>query len=319
MKKLIYVVLIILIILFCLDRLGGYLLLKINDHVKVGNNVGGKLNFYLSHIDKTDILLMGDSRIEYGVIPDSLGENVFNIAHYGKMLDFNSCLLVLLKSKNKLPKKVILGVDPYQFLTSSDYPNFNSSATLRQYYDSIPLLKDYLFSTTNDPYLELKWASLLYRYNSTVPTLLLNFYKTIRGDSIENKGFNYFEFKANDSLRVNFAVKEKTKRISNYSDTITSSKVDILKKIILECKENKIDLVIIIPPNKYLVKDKYLVGVRFLKTLASDSQIPIIEFTYDEELMNINFWSDSEHLNIAGAKVFSSKIKQELVKINFFE
>ena len=317
MKKGWYISLIIVFCLFFIDRIGGFFLLKINSCVKVGNNVGGKLNYYLSQNCETEVLLMGDSRMEYGVIPDSLGKRVFNLAHYGKMLDFNACLLDILKSKRRLPKKVILGVDPYLFLSSTECPSFSSSAILRQYFNSSSLVRKYILTTSNDKYLELKWASYLYRYNSAVPTLLLNYFKTLRGDSIENKGFNYFEFNAMDSVRVNFAVNDKIKLISNYTNNVTSSKLDILKEIIRECRINGIDLVLIIPPNKYFVEDKYSIGVSCLRKLVDQSEIPMLDFSCDMDLMNMIYWSDSEHLNIVGARLFSSKLKRELIKINF--
>ena len=90
MKKTLVFVMIILLSLFSIDRICGALLLKVNNYVKCGNNVGGKLNYYLTKKQNTKTILLGDSRMEFGVIPDSIGTDAFNLAHAGMVLDFQS-------------------------------------------------------------------------------------------------------------------------------------------------------------------------------------------------------------------------------------
>lgn len=54
-----------------------------------------------------------------------------------------------------------------------------------------------------------------------------------------------------------------------------------------------------------------------IKKIANKYKFPIIDFNNNNALSNINLWSDSEHLNIDGAKVFSNNLKEELLKLDF--
>lgn len=307
----------ICLLLFCIDRICGVLLFKVNDYVKNGNNVGGKLNYFLSKKENTETILLGDSRVEYGIIPDSIGDDVFNLAHRGKVLDFQSSLLAILKDKKKLPKNVILSIDPYQFLESDEHPSFNSSISLRQYYDSQPLVKKYI-NSGDDKYISLKWKSYLYRYNSAIPTLFLNVYKTKKNSVIENKGFSFFGKTNSDSLRVTLTIKDKILKISKYSDKIEFSKIDVLKDILNQCKNNKTNLILIIPPVKYSITEKYGIVMNALKPLIKQNNVILIDFNDFQKYSSfrqMSLWFDSTHLNIDGAKIFTHYLKKELKTI----
>lgn len=253
MKKILVFLLIIFIILLSIDRIFGTLLFNVNDYVKCGDNVGGKLNFYLWKKGNTNTLLLGDSKVEFGIIPDSIGSEVFNLAHAGKLLDFHSSVLEILEHKNKLPKNIIISIDPYQFLESVDFPAFDSSISLRQYYDNEPLVKKYV-NSGKDKYCYFKWQSYLYRYNSVLPTLFINAYKTHKGALVENDGFSYFKKTNTDSLRVVLTVKEKEARIAKYSDNVEPLKIEVLKDLLDQSKENNLNIIVIVPPTMHSVK-----------------------------------------------------------------
>ncbi len=306
---------IIFIILFSIDRIFGTILFKVNDYVKYGDNVGGKLNYYLTKKENTNTLLLGDSRLEFGVIPDSIGSKVFNLAHAGKLLDFHSSVLAILKDKNKLAKNIIVSIDPYVFLESKDFPAFDSSISLRQYYDSEPLVKKYV-NNGKDKYCSLKWQSYLYRYNSVLPTLFIDAYKTKKGALVENSGFSFFKKTSTDSLRVVLTVKEKEDRISKYSDNVEPLKIEVLKDILNQCKKNNLNLIMIVPPTKYSVKEKYKKSMRSIKPLLKQYNVPLIDFNDFQKypaFSQLSLWFDSEHLNLDGAKWFSHYLKEELV------
>ncbi|WP_433764679.1 hypothetical protein [Flavobacterium ginsenosidimutans] len=243
---------------------------------------------------------MGSSRGAYNIIAEQIeketGKTAYNISYAGSNVQFHLFLLKTLLKFNNKPKMIVLSLDdPYEFLYIK---------TLNYRYDKMyPLAK---YNYINDELIRLddksKFSKIfcLARLNRNS----FNFRKkgvTKESPILEcgsmpfsiESGKNNFKF---DDKKVRYPVKEELKD---------------KKKAFLEfqriCKENNIKLIYCFAPN-------FRVYNSTLENRIKDISLPenrlFVYDTTDFRYKKIEYFHDESHLNIRGAKLFTSELSK---------
>ena len=102
-------------------------------------------------------------------------------------------------------------------------------------------------------------------------------------------------------------------------------RIEELRAIIAYCQEHKITPVLITTPfSKYytdLVSQEFLQEFRStVDNIASDTGVVYYDYSFDERFReNLQYFSDSDHLNPEGAAYFMSILWNELPELKRFQ
>ncbi|KAF2325949.1 hypothetical protein [Flavobacterium nitrogenifigens] len=295
MKRFLLRVLLFSLVFFALDKLFYIFLFiapKLEEDHRLELLLNGKIN--------KELIVMGSSRGAYNIIAEQIeketGKTAYNISYAGSNVQFHLFLLKTLLKFNNKPKTIVLSLDnPYEFLYVK---------TFDYRYDKMYPLEKYNY--INDELIRLddksKFSKIfcLARLNRNS----FNFRKkgvTKESPILEcgsmpfsiESGKNNFKF---DDKKVRYPVKEELKD---------------KKKAFLEfqkiCKENNIKLIYCLAPNfrvynstlEHRIKDISLPENRFFVYDTTDFRYKKIEYFHDES-----------HLNIRGAKLFTSELSK---------
>lgn len=256
-------------------------------------------------MDRTqeDIIIIGSSRATHHYIPkmimDSVGLSCYNTGRDGHFLFYSYSVYEEI-IKRYYPKIIVLDVTPEDIYKERKY--YEGLRTLYPYYYIKPRLKHLI--ELKGPLEKVKLLSAVYPFNSLVISLLK--------DNLENndsaaRGFQPL-YGAN--IIVNNRIHEQVIN-KNEIDTI---KIAILKKIVTECKEWKIKLLVVNSPN--YPDDSFAEAEKIVENIV-ESRGGVF-FTYRNDPVfkaNPQFFKDSIHLNKDGAAVFTKSIIGKLNEI----
>lgn len=295
MKKFLQRVLLFGLIFFVLDKLFYVFLFtapKLEYDKRLELLLNGKIN--------KELIVMGSSRGAYNIIAEQIqketGKTAYNISYAGSNVQFHLFLLKTLLKFNKKPETIVLSLDnPYEFLyvKSFDYR-----------YDRLyPLAK---YNYINDELIRLNDKSKISKifYLARLNRSSFTFSKKKMPAespilecgsmpfSVES-GKNDFEF---DNKKVCYLVKEElqNKRKAFFD----------FQKI---CKENKIKLVYCFAPN-FRIYNPALAD-RIKKMSLPENKVFVYDTT-DIRYKNIEYFHDESHLNIKGARLFTSELSK---------
>ena len=205
---------------------------------------GGKINYFFSLNKTPRLLIMGNSRAFYQIIPDSFRVSSYNISHAGTDDSFNSGLLSLLLEKNKKPEVVLLQIDPGFYSGTSEEDDVHSSSVevLRYYYGKNQQITDYI----NQINFSRKYFYLLklYRYNNSVINIFYNYLKTRSGTDISKTGYGFIQPSRDDSSNTLYSA-----AAARYpAHKFAYKKMKYLKTIVSLCEKNNVKLILFSSP-----------------------------------------------------------------------
>ncbi len=251
---------------------------------------------------RVECLILGNSHTFFGLRPDVLGMNVFNLANVSQTIDYDLLLLQQYIGKCKNLKRVIINYDNSNAFDASVDETEPSRATFYRIYMDIPrhsLFSEYGF--------ELQHAS----------TLQAKFQKHIRGNDLEADSLGWGNGYQSGKRESNATSKEKALlRMEGHTfDNFNAAKNnrELLFRIADLCRANKIRLDIIQTP----VSSNYF-------SLIPAKQQQFIETTLQScvekhgastiDLRNNNHFKDSDffdtdHLTDCGAEKLSKLLK----------
>ena len=269
---------------------------------------GGKINYYLHQSAIPDLLIMGNSRAFYELDPDSFNISAFNIAHAGMDDCFQLGLLSILIQQHKAPSKILLHVEPVNFLQKDTAPFFSNDILQLKYYygqnsDVTNLINDLGYFEK-----EKYWLHS-YRFNGRVISELKNFYSTLHLPS------DYFGngFEKNPVLKTD-SLKTITMAGVPFNGHVyfNKSKTRYLVALIQLALSNHIEVQCFTSPYFYKKNISYLQPEQqWIQTLMSKYQIRYIDYSTNHtipELENASYWTDADHLNEKGAAIFSKQV-----------
>ena len=309
MKRLIYSILFIVILLFAFDRIGGKILWELNKYTK--NRILVKINRIENGLSES-VVIFGTSRANNhyvsSILSDSLELSVYNAGLTGSR-DIYSQYISLLPcvAYKSVPKIVCLELSPTDYIVKDDDPY----SAIRRYalYIGMSEQTDAVFKEAGYyPYYQI---SHLYRYNNTA-IQLLNGLIYSRNEKAEDNGYiplpppPHFP----DTLKN-----------SDFVFSCDSNKVKYIRKFISLCREHNILLVFTVSP-VYLIASPNEYGV--LKQIADENGIPFFDYhSAGLYLDHPEYFKDNVHLWDKGARLFTSvfahDLKMYLDSVGFFK
>jgi len=296
-----------------LDRVLAWSMDAIYPEIKSGES-GGAINYFLALEENPDFLIMGNSRAHHHVIPDSFELNTFNLSHNGMALPFQAGLISILKSQQKMPKVLLLQIEPSFFLNRSDLDE-RDAQFLKYFYGKNELVTEYINRiSTNE---KIKYFFKLYRYNGKIFGLLLNYFKSKnRKEKLNYDGFEPLEYNPKDTIRLNNEIKKLEKiKHSKRVMTIDSIALSYVQDVLDMCEEADTKIIFFTAP--YYWDQNSEQGKLNLQQYFDERDI--LYFNYNTiilpELKKKKFWMDGTHLNIKGTKILTSDLKKRLHSI----
>lgn len=312
--KILKTLLIISIAVFVIDRSLAYALSIIYERTNAGQT-GGKLNYFLNQKQVPDLLIMGNSRTYYVLNPDSFKTiSSFNLAHAGMSQCFQTALLDIVISHHKTPKKILLQIEPADFVSFYPYKDriTNDAQQLKYFYGSDTLVTTYINSL--NPFEFLKYQLHLYKYNGRFVNLILNFGKTLQDPNETGNGYVSIPPSDLDSLHTEYTA------LNEPPDTsvgkVSPKAAAYLNTFIQLCKANHIELSFYTAPFYYKVNmHRFEPGFAFIDSVATANNFKYVNYAVmppaDKRFYDPSFWKDSEHFNEKGSAIFSAIVAKQ--------
>ena len=257
-----------------------------------------------------EIMILGSSRAAHHYIPqifeDSLGLSCYNAGSDGMCIYYHYGILASRIQRKCPPKMVILEVISTDAEVSQS-ATFSLDAALDRYaphygefakIDSMYILNGWKES--------VKLMSKTYKYNSKlVQTIKCNYIP-----SPENKGY--------EALNGVMQITEEQKitdilpSISTDCPNIEDRKLFYLQKLIDDCKNNNIELVMCYSP---YYGQTIPTSIRIIEQLAKKNHIIFLNYGDIASFQKPEYFQDASHLNDNGAKMYSMEISRVLKQL----
>ena len=254
---------------------------------------------------KADIIILGSSRAKHSYVPSIFQENLnmscFNAGRDGtEHVLFNYAQFTAITTRYR-PKVIIFDIRPEDLIYNAC--EYDMLSPLMPYYKTHGEIR-YLINIRS-PFERLKHLSAIYPYNSLI-------FQIIMGNLEMNK-----DRKPHENGYIPFLGSKLTNTLDTLQTPvypIDTYKTDIIKDLIINCKEKEIYLVLIYSPTYNIVKDNYY--QRILDEICEENGIEYLNYSNVHEiLMNPDLFFDRTHLNDDGARLFSGLISTRLETI----
>jgi hypothetical protein len=267
-------------------------------------------NKYTYAIEKTnaEVIILGSSRALYHYIPsiieDTLGLDCFNTGSGGQNIYYHYGIINSILARYT-PKIVILDLTDIDYLITSDAFNTDKLSILLPYYDKYAAISEVI--NLRGHFEKVKLLSKTYPFNSQIYSTVNSFIKAGNNPFLSMDGYFPLYGKIKDPLKVEGDPGEFD------PDPV---KISYLQKIISECKDKGIRLIIINSPSFVYRKGKPL-PFDLIKEIGNDYAIEVWDFTNDTIFLKQEYFHDPAHLNDLGAHEFTDiiagKIKRGVV------
>lgn len=266
---------------------------------KTSGSGANKVDRILNHQSDSEIVILGSSRAEGSIIPDSLGENCYNYGLSGTQ--DNVWIYFLeeeLKKDNKSPILINFDLDglgyrngdPAYWLLNSSSPNIKVFIDNWKPIYSIPVIK-------HMGYFE-RYIANYFQERQSVTGIINN------GAILETKRQTPSEFK----LLVEEREKEHLWFVND----------DMLERRLIQTLQNNKSrkIIFFIPPyhESYLKTIRnYPVALKFLSKLDSIKNVSVLNYS-QYKMDNVCFYNTT-HLNYNGALIFTKLIKEDMANL----
>ena len=318
LKFLKYFVLLFLVVIVA-DRLMYLAITRLQSNTYRGIQ-GGKINHYLALQQAPTLLIMGPSNAAYQVNPQNFEVPTYNLGHPDTEDAFQTALLSVLINNNKLPKNILLHVNPYAYLGKDANEDYNSKSPLKlgYLYAKDPLVTKYI----NDLGIKerIKYFFKLTQYNNKVIGIAKDFAQT-KVSGLFKDGFFAFEVSSDDSFNV---VTEYKKVIRMAKPEYDSTSVIQLKKLkyleyfVALCKLHNINLILFTLPYYPDVMKQRSDELATLSVHSFSTQHGLHYFDFRQTnlaqfINNPTYWKDMQHLNSMGSKLESEYVSRTVM------
>lgn len=271
-----------------------------------------KDNFLKIKHDKIKTLILGSSQSNFGINPQYIGNDAFNIANTSQDLYYDYSVLQKYLPICKNVKLVIIPIG-YHTLFSSGLASGQEAwrSNYYSYYLDIPKPKNMKF--------ELSQLSGLALWEG--PSKIIS--SVGKKSSLKINEYGYQEPDVmSDDIRKIINDENGKKRVLSHHEIMNikslSSNVSIIDKIAQECIKNNIKFIFIVPPVYKTYSDNisklyYAQIIDTINNLTQKYSANSYNYFYDYRLQIDDYW-DNDHLNGDGAKKFSIILKNEVIE-----
>ena len=262
---------------------------------------------------KYDVIILGNSRLYRGINPKLLNYNCYNFSFDND--SFLECFYKLkyLEKNDRLPNKILLGVDYFEF----SFVSVSNKSIYDLFFDN-----EYDEVLANGNYLSLeKSRNLDKRINRQFNTFcIFNYYNAI--SYIYNKYFlgdkNISYVSELGQYRIYPQPKASRGDFLTRSSVIISEQKKSYNDIIKLCDEKNIKLVLIMLPLREIELNCYKEDTIKKFDIIFNS-VPTVDYLNFSSIENFTLkdFMDDTHLNLDGADKFTSILNIKLQDINF--
>ncbi len=296
MKKFIGWILLLLVILFGIDRLSSILMGELYLSSKATNEY--KINYVINKMNQP-VVFMGSSRCHHTYVPsiisDTLGLPVYNAGLWGEQnIYFQYGLLCDFLSRYT-PKVICYEIHPIDFM-ATPYSGIERISSLSPFIGRSKEC-DNLFKL-NHSYIEYK-ISHLYRYNSTLISLI--------------GGCLFSENSQKDNgYKPLFREVDASAKPDEFNFPLDCQRIKVLTDFVNICKSRHIKLIFLCAP-MYKVSSSCIDAYKFVSIFSQQHHIIFINNLQDKRFVGMrNLCYDRGHFNDKGARIYSSVIANEL-------
>ena len=300
-------VVLLVVILFGVDRLVGAAFVKMKD-VGLDRNPYHQWTktAYILEKCEEECVIIGSSRAEHSyiteVLSDSLEMSVYNGGQGGCFFLYQNCIINMLLDR-RVPKKIIWDVQPESLPESSSLAEYQNVRYLSPYYDSDVWAKRYIDEQDRKAFIQM--ACHQFRYNSKFMQYLmpvLGFGSITKGgyDPLPTEGYAYPVLKTMPEDELHIGMNEE--------------KVMLFESTLKRCKEKQIDLTLFVSPSFVVNNGSYREAVKLMKEIANANGYSLYDFSSDQSfLSDSTLFKDGSHLNANGAKLFTEKVIEQIL------
>lgn len=298
MRKFIFSILVVLVLIFILDFAIGrtlrYFYFRENQGFEYSTT-------YAMDSTKADVLVFGASRAKYHYVPkvfdDSLKMSFYNTGNDGEAIFFQ---LAVLRAalKRHTPKIIILD---YNSGLAKGEDGYNEISFLLPYYKTHEEIRRIV--ELKSPYERVKLVSEIYPFNSKIITIILNNLSRNNKKDIGDRGFlprfGEWQYKI-DTIR------------NTIPYIVDTNKLNALHEFLNIAKESGAKLFVVYSPI-YERYEREPDEISICKGICSSENIPFWDLSQDTLFQNnVHLFFDTHHLNMGGASLFSKIVANEI-------
>lgn len=300
--NIIFKVLVLLVLLFIVDRSVGAVFEKLKNIGLERTPNASRTEYTLKKVD-AEVLIMGSSRANHhyvtSILSDSLNKTVFNCGLDGQGFDY-SVAMIYAVLKRYTPETIIIDINPRMLDNSSSFGNMSE---LYPYYSKDELFKEMIIH--EDPNNRYKMLSQMYKYNSRIISLARRMFL-----ADHNQDDGYHPLPNNGYIFSNL---NNVEYISN--NEIDDYKEELLLYCIESCKEKNINLILSVSPRYQESNIHQDSSYIHLKKLLEENNTPLIYMGDNTVINDSTLYKDAAHLNHNGAVAFTKAFVGRLKEV----
>lgn len=277
---------------------------------------GGLVNFFLDHKEEFDLLIVGSSRAHRHVIPEEFGCKAFNLSHHGLRIPFTAGLLDVLNDESKIPKVLLvhLELNSFSYYYEQNEVKDEELRNLNFFYKKNDFVTDIIDNISFGEWIKYLFHS--YRHNGKLPSLFKNYIKT--SDIKETyDGFDGLPVNLTDTIRLNKQQKLHNNILKQKLEIplqLSQRAINYLDHVIKVAESANTQLIFFSSPKLFKNFEGENKASDFLENYLEKKGVVYINYTQQPlgVLDNKRYWRDFEHMNIDGAKIFTTMFKKDL-------
>lgn len=306
MKSTLKLLIIVLILTYCLDKIVYLVLNKISDQVMSGQSIG-KLNQFLSKKDSLNLIAFGTSRSNHHIDVKKLNTSSYNMGMDGSSIAYAATLIKLLPKEKK--QTVLLNIDPNKLFDDTyDGSDLKALATK---YNRNKTIKEAIKNANQNSNLQYFFWSL--DYNGKTIGIIKNYFLP-KYDFESYYGFDPLDVSQAQTEQFKTRLQIKSSYNCDKKKEINLTAWKYIHDITVFCKNNNKNLILLTTPTY-----KPTCKIQYIKLAEKLKSINVTYKNYSDFFVtnnDITYWKDKTHLSSKGASIFSEFLKQDLEKNN---
>ncbi len=307
MKRFFLYLAVVLVAVAAADRLLAFGYDALYGRTLIGQT-GGKINHYLRLPEQPALVVMGNSRAYYQVIPDSFAVPTYNLCHAGMSQVFQTGLLSVISTADRLPRTILLHLDPPEYTNAGE--QLTDIQNLKHYFGRDTTVTRLLSAIS--PYERYKFLFDSYRYNGRVINLVKNAVQSARTPVARmGNGYEAILPSDRDSLTTIYSARRDT---ANPVARFHPERLRYLRQFLAMCRAQHIRVIGFTSP-LYARPPHELAACREFGAFLRAEGVPYIDYV-SHPLVAVQgrpaLWKDSHHLNHAGAQLQSQDLARRV-------
>lgn len=293
------------ILLFAIDWVVGSAFVSMKDMglKKNPENMWLKTPFVVEKVN-SDVVIIGSSTASHHYIPqmisDLLNMTVYNCGQDGCFFLYQNCIINMLLDRYN-PKMIIWDIQPGSF-TSHNMKEYQNIRYLSPYYPQSLWAKKFIDSESKN--MPLRMQSRMFAYNSKVLNylfpLVISSSKTDNGYiPLPNEGYIYPEKRKNEKTEMPYSQNEEY--------------LDLLSITLERCKKNGVAVQLFVSPEYNYESNAYLAAVEDICRVSFDKGVPCHNY-HSLAANDSTMFKDVSHLNDKGARIYTAKVVQDVLR-----